>query len=274
MRTSTRPTADHGIPRVDWYDLGPQFMNRWGRKPDGGFDPEHLTVYGKSGGGKTHFVQYVLNQRAMARGSAVVGVVTKRADKTIERWAAETGWPILSKWPPDYGQDQVIFWAKPTGISLAHRIPQRKKIRELMDALWVPDSNTIVYWDELTYIEKNLNLKTEIESFYRDGRSHGLTNVASMQRPAYVSRLAHSEPGWSVAFPAKDADDRDRVAEVFGDRALYREVIKDLDPWSYEFVIKHERSGAAYISSLPPPRRPVSRTAGRSVRSRSTRTNS
>jgi len=241
--------ADHGIERIDWADLGPEFMNDWGRTPSGEFDPEHLTVYGKSGGGKSYFVRYILRQRAYARGSATVAVVTKRADKTM----AGMGWPIIEKWPPSYGQDQVIFWARAKGLSAEHLAPQRKAVRELMDSLWVEGSNTVIYWDEITYLEQDLRLKRELSTFYREGRTHGITNVASMQRPAYVSRLAHSEAGWTVAFPPKDADDRDRVAEVFGDRQRFREVLKDLDSMRYEFLIRHDRSGAAYISHLPAP---------------------
>ncbi len=264
MPTSTRLSAEHGFERVDWRDLGPQFIEDWGRTPSGAFDPEHLTVYGKSGGGKTHFVQTVLQQRAAARGSHVVMVVTKRSDKTV----AAMDWPVINRWPPEYGDEQVILWARARGLSVTHLVPQRKVVREFMDSMWQPGANTIVYWDELTYIEKNLKLKNEIETFYREGRTNGITNVASMQRPAYVSRLAHSEAGWTVGFPPKDHDDRDRVAEVFGDRARYRIALDDLDRWSYEFLIKHDRSGQTFISALPAPR--SRRSAGRagSVRSR------
>jgi hypothetical protein len=232
-------------------------MAEWGRNPNGEFDPEHLTVYGKSGGGKSYFVRYVLKQRAAARGSHVVAVVTKRADRTM----SGMGWPIIERWPPEFGQDQVIFWARAKGLSPEHLVPQRKAVRELMDSLWVPDSNTIVYWDELTYLETDLRLKRELATYYREGRTNGITNVASMQRPAFVSRLAHSEAGWTVAFPPKDADDRDRVAEVLGDRNRFKTVLDDLDRMRYEFVIRHDRTGEAYISHLPRPR------AGR-VRSR------
>lgn len=262
MPPRTRLSAEHGVERVAWEDLGPEVMAAWGRKPNGEFDPEGMTVYGLSGGGKSYFVRYILKQRAMARGSAVVCVVTKRTDATM----ASMGWPIIDRWPPEYGQNQVIVWIPPKGLSLAHRVPQRKAVRELMDSLWVPGSNTVVYWDELTYIEKALGLKTEMETFYREGRTYGITNVASMQRPAYVTRLAHSEPGWSVSFRPKDADDRDRIAEVFGDRAHYREVLKDLDRWKYEFLIRHDRSDQAYISHLPAPA--LSRAGRGSVRSR------
>lgn len=238
------------IERVDWQLLEPAFIDAWGR-PNGRFDPEHLTVYGKSGGGKSYFVAYVLRRRHELRGSHVVIVATKRADNTL----SSMGWPITDTWPPGYGESAVIYWARAKGIGAQHRVPQRIKVRKLMDQLWRPNANIIVYWDELPYIETMLKLKPEMETFYREGRANGITNVASMQRPTGVSRLAHSESGWTVAFPPKDADDRNRVAEVLGDRARFRVALDQLDRTQHEFLIRHDLSGETYVSHLPPPRR-------------------
>jgi len=265
--TGIRPTpGDLGVERVRWVEdgFGDAFIQAWGR-PNGRYDPEHLTVYGKSGGGKSYFIGYVVKERARLRGSHVVYVATKRTDRTI----AGMGWPIVNSWPPGYGENQVIYWARAKGISAQHRAPQRLKVKRLMDALWVPESNIIVVWDELAYIEMMLQLKPEIETYYREGRALGITNVAGMQRPSGVTRLSHSESGWSVAFPPKDADDRDRVAEVFGDRKRFAAVMDTLDRTRHEFLIRHDLTGEAYISSLPSPRaRPVSRHGRVGVSSR------
>lgn len=255
--TPRTPVAE--VERVPWAELGPAFLTSWGR-PGGRFDPEHLTVYGKTGSGKSYFMGYVLRERARLRGSHIVIVATKKADSTL----SGLGWPVIDTWPPGYGEKQVIYWAKAKGISAPARIPQRAKVKRLMDALWVPNSNIIVYWDELTYLEQMLKLKPEIETYYREGRTHGITNAASMQRPSNVTRLAHSEAGWTVAFPPKDADDRDRVAEVLGDRNRFREVLNGLDRSRHEFVIRHDLTGEAYISHLPRP--PRKRTAVRPTR--------
>lgn len=234
------------VPRVDWADLGPAFIKAWGR-PNGRHEPEHLTVYGKSGGGKSYFVAYVLQMRAAARGSHIVVIATKKADRTLTAMR----WPIIDEWPPDYGHNQVIYWAKARGISAEGMAPQQKKVRDLLNKLWVKDSNIIVYVDELPYVETDLKLKREIAVFYREGRANGITMVASMQRPSGVNRFAHSESGWTVAFPPKDADDRDRVAEVLGNRVRFREVLDGLDRTKHEFLIRHDLTGESYISHLP-----------------------
>jgi hypothetical protein len=250
-RRSTLLLPSPEIQRVDWDELGPEFIRAWGR-PGGKFDPEHLTVYGKSGGGKSYFVGYVLNLRADTRGSHVCAVATKKADKTL----TNLGWTITDSWPLfSYNENRAIFWAKAKGISAEHLVPQRAKVKGLMDKLWVAKSNIIVYWDELTYLEQDLRLKRELATFYREGRTNGITNVASMQRPSGVTRLAHSEAGWTVAFPPKDSDDRDRVAEVLGDRQRFRVALDGLDRRKHEFLMRHDRTGETYISHLPPPRR-------------------
>jgi hypothetical protein len=246
-RTSASLPDLEGVPRVSWEQLGPEFIDTWGR-PGGRVDPEHLSVYGKNGSGKTAFVLWALDVRNRLRGSHVVCVLTKPTDKTF----ATMGWKTVTSWPPNYGDTIVVYAAGAKGLSAEHRAPQRVRVKKLMDSLWRPNSNTIVYWDELTYIEQGLKLKTELETFYREGRTLGITNVASMQRPAYVTRLAHSESGWTVAFPPKDVDDAKRVAEILGDRRRYMAVMAGLDRTRHEFLIIHDRSGAAYISHLPP----------------------
>lgn len=247
MPTVTRPTpADHGIERVAWHRLEAAFLREWGR-PNGRFDPEHMTVYGKSGSGKTYFVAYILKRRAQVRGSHVVILMTKKTDKTISM----TGFPVIEDWPPGYKQNQVIYWARAKGISAEHRVPQREKVKKLLNALWRKDSNVVLYIDELPYAERMLRLQPELETYYREGRANGITIVSSLQRPAGVTRFAHSEAGWTVAFPPKDVDDRDRVAEVLGDRARFRVVLDDLDRELHEFLIRHDLTGQCYISHLP-----------------------
>lgn len=255
-----RPLPDAGgtVERVPWALLGPEMMRNWGY-PHGRFNPQALTVYGPSGSGKTYFVGYVLNQRARARASRTVAVVTKRDDATV----TAMGWKIVDRWPPNYGDNQVIYWAKAKGISQEHLDPQREKVKALMDALWQPKSNTVIYWDELPYLENDLRLRRELATFYREGRANGITNVASMQRPSGVSRLAHSEAGWTVAFKPKDQDDRKRVAEVFGDRRRFMAELAGLNRAKHEFLIRDEMSGETYISSLPKPARRSRRTSTR-----------
>lgn len=192
--------------------------------------------------------------RAKVRKSHTVFVATKKADRTIMRLHNRYGWPIVSDWPPGYGENQVIYWAR-GGLEPEQKAKQRAKVRKLMEELWKANSNTVVVWDELTYVQTDLRLGTQLETYYREGRSNGLTNVALMQRPSKVTRLSHSEAGWTVAFPPKDQDDRKRVAEVLGDRARFSLALDALDRNKHEFLIRHDRSGEVYATHLPGPGR-------------------
>lgn len=257
--------AELGIEYADWEtELEPAFIRLWGNR-DNTHEPEALTVYGKSGTGKSTFMGTVVDKRAQLRGAHVVYVATKPTDRTIQRF----GWKIISDWPPGYNETKVVYWARAKNLSREERAKQRAKVRKLMDGLWTPNANIIVVWDELVYIEQALGLKLEIETFYREGRALGITNVASMQRPSGVNRLAHSESGWSAAFPPKDQDDRDRVAEVLGDRARFRIALEHLDRSRREFILRDDRTGETYVTHLPDPRRAgLSRPVDRRVRSR------
>lgn len=234
--------SDELPPFVPWDELGPQFFTVWGS----GHQAEHLSVYGPSGSGKTYFLTYVMTERARLRGTHAVAVATKKADDTL----TSAGWPIIDDWPPDYGQNQVIWWAR-GGLSTEDKDAQRTKMRHIMNTLWQPNANKMVAWDELPYVCTDLGLNSEVATYYREGRGNGITNLAALQRPAGVTRYVHSEAGWTASFKPKDQDDRDRVAEVFGNRRYFREVLDSLDRDAHEFVIKREVTGETYRSILP-----------------------
>jgi hypothetical protein len=92
--------------------------------------------------------------------------------------------------------------------------------------------------------------------YLREGRSHGITVVAGKQRAQGVNRDMHSETDWKIAFKMNDADDNERLAELFGDRKLFVPVIEGLDRRAHEFLIQHKLSGTQYISWVDKPLAP------------------
>ena len=245
--------------RVEWAELGPEFFTAWGY-PRGEFTPEHMEILGQTGRGKSFFEKTILMERARLRGSRIVVVDTKPADKTL----TSTGWPIVEHWPPAQGWrkkrrdfHQVIFWAKTKGLGRDARVRQSQKIEDLLEKLWVPDSNIIVVFDEIAYVEKELGLRPHVERYFREGRSIGITVVATTQRPQGVTRYMHSESAWSVFFAPKDEEDAERMAQVAGNKLYYRRVLSELKGSEFEFLLVHNLSGEAYISSLPKRRIPM-----------------
>lgn len=245
--------------RVDWAELGPEFFQAWGY-PRGEFQPEHLAIYGQTGRGKSYFEKYILMERARLRGSQVVVIATKPADKTL----VSTGWPIVTEWPPGHGWTkkkrdyrQVIFWAKAKGLGKDGQEQQSAAIRDLLEKLWRPDSNIIVAFDEIAYVEAELGLKTVTSRYFREGRGLGITVLASTQRPAGVSRTMHSETAWTVFFAPKDEEDTERMAQIAGNKLYYRRALTELDASEYEFLLVHNLTNECVISSLPRDGAPV-----------------
>lgn len=235
--------------RVPWEELAPDFLAAWGR-PNGQWQPEHMEILGPTGSGKSFFEKWVLVERVKLRNSAVVILLTKPADKTL----ATLDWPVVSKWPPSEWNDKnrtVIFHAKSHGLGKAARQRQAEQVEQLLDGLWHPDANVVLAVDEIAYVEQELGLRTHMTTFFREGRTLGITVVASTQRPAGVSRAVHSETAWVVCFAPKDEDDAERMAQILGEKKHYREVLLDLDREKREFVLVHNLTREAYISHIP-----------------------
>lgn len=239
--------------RVPWEELGPDFLEAWGR-PGGQFQPEHIEILGPTGSGKSYFEKHILVERVKLRGSAVVILLTKPADKTI----SSLDWPVVTSWPPNEWNSknrQVIYHAKSHGLGRAAVQRQREKVEDLLDKLWHPDANVVLAVDEIAYVEQELGLRTHMTTYFREARALGITMVASTQRPAGVSRAVHSETGWAAAFAPKDEDDAERMAQILGDKRHYRDVLMDLDREKREFVLVHNLTREAYISHIPGPKR-------------------
>ena len=240
--------------RVPWSVLGDDFVRTWGLADPRHPEPEHLEIIGPTGSGKTYLLCTMLQQQMIKRRQAAVLVCTKPADKTVLR----LGWPIIDN-PHDLtDQPNAIYWPRTRRMGNERRDYHEQKISQLLHAVWTPNSNRIVAFDEVGYVESlSGDLKAIVQQYWREARSQGISVVAMKQRPQGVLRDMHSETIWTAAFPPKDRGDLERWAELFGARRDWMPVFDSLDPVKREFVIRHSRNREAYISWVDEELRPV-----------------
>lgn len=232
------------VPRVPWSEAGPEWLATWGY-PNGQFDPEHVEILGPSGSGKTYFEASILQQRVLLRDSGVIFIATKPADATIMK----LGWPVVDNWKDVQKNKQCIFWPKTKAQGKDREAYLNVKIYELLTKLWVKDSYNIVSFDEIATAENlSIEMKKEIQMYWREARSMGITIVAMKQRPQGALRDMHSEANWVVCFKPKDEEDAERYAQILGSKKRWMPVLADLDRDKHEFILYHARTGEAVIS--------------------------
>lgn len=244
------------IEKLPWSVLAPEFAQIWGRADPSDPQPESMEVLGMNGSGKTLFVCKAVQERMIIRETPCVFIQTKPDDKTILR----LGWPIVDDPRRVRRERWCIYWPRTNKTGMARKEYQRGKIQNLLDYLWHANSNIIVVFDDFGYTQElSPDLRSTTEMYLREGRSSGITCVMIKQRPQGSTRVMHSETYWTVAFVPKDDDDKERFAQLYGRKQDWKQVFDQMDPDNHEFLIKHARTRAVYISWIDTPLVPIKR---------------
>jgi hypothetical protein len=262
---SSEPTSDEHltVERVPWSSLEQEFAETWGRADPKDPQPEHMEVFGINGSGKSLFVCRVVQARMIVRHTPCVMLQSKPDDATVTR----LGWPVITNGDVKKAMKErwSIFWPQTNATGMARKNFQAIQFRNMLDALWHKDANTIVVFDDFGYIQELVAPDTKeplapiVQMYLREGRSAGITNVMVKQRPQGSRREMHSETPWTVGFAPKDEDDAERFAQIFGNRKQFKEIFKKMDPDKHEFLIKHYRTNSVYLSWVDKPLRPLKR---------------
>lgn len=238
------------VERIPWSVLGPEFAMIWGRADPNDPQPEHMEITGMNGSGKTHLLAKVLQDRMIVRDTPEIIICTKPADNTILR----LGWPIVDDYQGVRKNRQCIFWPRTKKLGRERRAYHEAKIYDLLDRIWVPNSNRIVAFDEIAYAESlSPDMRDIIEMYWREARSQGITVVGMKQRAQGTNRHMHSETPWTVGFVPADENDAERIAELFGPKKVWLPVFEQMNPENHEFLIRHTKSRTAYISWVDEP---------------------
>lgn len=248
-----RPQAET-VPREPWSELGPEFAAAWGRADPDDPQPEHMEIIGMNGSGKTYFLMKILQERMIVRNSRIILVVTKQADKVFDK----LGWPVVRNFRELRKYRQCIYWPRTELIGSERRAFHEKLMYEFLSRHWVENAWLVVAFDEIAYIESlSPRVKDLVAMYWREGRSMGITVVAMKQRPQGVQRDMSSETWWTVAFVPKDESDAERFAELFGPRAVWMPVFRQMNPDNHEFLIRHTRRREAFISWVDEALQPI-----------------
>lgn len=218
---------------------------------------EHVAAVGTTGSGKTvlllELAKVVGSRKTSSRRPASVAVLaTKPRDASLMKLHKQ-GWPIIKKWPPEFGQEHCIIW--PRGGPPSGRAARLRAVYQpLLDRIYQEGGQTIVI-DEAAYFERNppagMGMGGTMEEFWTTARSSKLTVIAATQRPRRVSRSMWSEPSWLFIFRPDDIDDLKRVAELSGQKEAVMHYTQQLG--GHEFlVVRRQRAGARalYVSKV------------------------
>lgn len=222
-------------PIVGWDDFIADFVPAWKQG-------EHVSIVGPTGQGKSVLGLALVKARARARDADTVVFGTKPRDRTLDK----LGWPVVTEWPPNYGENQVIVWPA-YGDPDDAAIRQEKAFRPVMRRIF-KDGNRTVYIDEVSDFHERMGLTNLLNEYWKMGRSNGLTFVAATQRPRGVPRAMFSEPSWLFFFRTPDEDELKRVSEIGGDTKLVKEIVRRLDP--HQFLCIRPRTGEMVRSKV------------------------
>jgi len=240
--------------RRPWSELGPDFIDAWGRSDPSDPQPEHVEIVGQNGSGKSYLMCTMLQDRMRRRKTGAVIVCTKKADRVF----AKLGWPICQTIDEVRQEPNCLYWPKTNRTGTARDLYLEAKVTELLDWLWKEDANIIVAFDEIGKVESlSGNSKALVQMYWREGRSLGITVVGMKQRPQGALRDMHSETYWTMGFKPKDRADLERWAELFGARRDWMPVFDSLNRQRREFIIANPVHDEAYISWVDTPLHPV-----------------
>lgn len=187
---------------------------------------EHSILIGETGTGKTRLARDLLLLRRY-----VVVVAVKKYDDSLESYKRD--YQLIRKWPPDYGQERVLYW--PKSVNLEDVSQQRAGVRRVLNNVYQSGGWT-VYLDDMGYVAGALGVKQDLVILLNQGRSAYISVMGSVTRPSSTLAGVPLESFAMVRhvylFPTHDEREHIRMAQISGIplREL-RPMLEDLAPY-------------------------------------------
>lgn len=178
---------------------------------------DHFTLVGNTKSGKTTFAREALMLRDW-----VVVFATKVQDKDLYEAMGKQGYVVREKWSPFDTKDNRVIFAPPLrSPDKAGRQAQTAAFRKALIELFQirGGGNWTVYCDEIRYLTHDLQLTTEIDTLYLQGRALGITMVGATQRPRGVPRNVFAMATWFALWRVPNGEDRKSTADLVGGMA-------------------------------------------------------
>jgi hypothetical protein len=229
------------ISKSNWLQ---EFRSSWNQG-------EHVVILGPTGTGKTYFAQPIVDIREY-----VCVLALKPRDETLERFMegykyGYERYKIIRKFPPEYGDNRVIYWEKPEGLD---KLPeQSRRVHSALDRMYREGGWTI-FIDEAGYLAGTLGLGKAVGVLLNQGRSSRISVVLCVTRPtsviARVPKEAFSQPRHKLIFKYENADELKAAAQVadMSVRELqgYQERLETYHPKGYSDFL-YVGKGKTYI---------------------------
>jgi hypothetical protein len=174
-----------------------------------------------TGSGKTTLARQLLPMRDF-----VVVFGTKARDESLYEPLTREGFVTKTKWNPwewEQTRERYVIFAPPLELSddpspretIEAQAKQAEAFRAALIQIFKA-GGWCCYFDEVRYLADDLGLARELNLLWLQGRSLGVTMVASTQRPRSVPLNTFEQAIWSFLFRVSDRDDRRRASEFTG----------------------------------------------------------
>lgn len=189
---------------------------------------EHVTIIAPTGDGKTTLMTELVYEREF-----VVYLQAKARDETLERLEGFRELDTPQAWAKRVLVKPPFYKKNPAKTKRV----QREVFREALLTAFSQE-NWAVFADEVRWLSKDLDLEDVLVMMLLQGRSLGISMVASTQRPRFIPLEFYDQPTHLFLFPDSDPNNLKRLSEIGGNinRQALMSAIPKLDKYHFLYV--------------------------------------